>query len=78
MPWGARILRLAVMGTTPYLWVLVDPRVTQMKAHDIHMYQTGEEIPEPEQLQYIGSVAGQEPDGKERVIHCFECLRIIV
>lgn len=78
MPWGARILKLAVMGTTPCLWVMVDPSVSQMKSHAIEMHQTGEEIKEPEQLQFIGSIAAENADGKAEVIHCFERLRIIV
>ena len=77
MPWGARILKLAVIGTTPCLWVLVDPRAPSKKIHEFCMYQTGEEIPDPEQLEYIGTIAAEQDD-KPMVIHCFEKLRIIV
>lgn len=81
MPWGSRILKLAVVGDAPRLWVLVDVETAAkgaMKLREIRMHATGEEIKDPEQLEYIGTIAAESADGKPEVIHCFEALRIIV
>lgn len=78
MPWGARVLRLAVQGGGPCLWVLVEPAVAAKKLREFRLYATGEEIPDASQLEYIGSIVAEDHSGKPEVIHCFEALRIIV
>lgn len=82
MPWGSRVLKLAAMTDGAYLWVLVDPANAAkniMKTREFRIYQTGEEIKDAEQLEFLGTLAAEDPtDGKLQVIHCFEALRIIV
>lgn len=78
MPWGARILKLAVYKDGPCLWVLVDPLQAQMKSHDIRIYGTGEKITDAADLIYIGTLVADAPDGKPRAAHFFEALRIVL
>lgn len=72
MPFGAKILKLAVHGEVMCLWALVDP--TQAKtSREFHIYETDELIPAAGQLQYIGSLGSEVT-----VLHCFEAVRVIV
>lgn len=81
MPWGSKILKLASTGSGVCLWVLVDienAKKQVMKLREFRIYATGEEIKDASQLEYIGTLAAESPDGHAEVIHCFETLRIIV
>lgn len=81
MPWGSRILKLASTGNGVCLWALIDIENAKkgvMKTHEFRLYATGEEIKDASQLEYLGTLAADSPDGKMEVIHCFEVLRIIV
>lgn len=54
MPEGAQVLTAQVQGSTPCLWVLVNPEAPKTK-RKFFVYGTGHEIIE-EGIAYIGSI----------------------
>lgn len=75
MPFGAKILKLAVHDDKPCLWVLVNlPTATSgVSYREIRLYTTDEPIEDADRLQYIGSIGSEAT-----VLHCFEAVRVII
>jgi hypothetical protein len=74
MPAGATILKLAVTDKGPQLFALVDT-LALWEEREIRLYDMDEDIPDPENLKYIGSIGSLVG---ERIFHCFEAVGIIV
>lgn len=55
MPEGAEILSIQIQKYQPVMWYLCDPLMT-MEERFIVWYGTGDNIPTPENLIYIGTV----------------------
>jgi len=77
MPWGAKVLKLAVAADTICLWALVDTAQTGRTTKEFRFYESDELIPDANQLTYVGSLATGSDD-KPVVIHCFEALRVVL
>jgi len=78
MPWGAKVLKLAVFEGTPCLWAMIDSSRPANSLRDFRLYETGEDMGDASQLEYIGTIAMEDENGQPRVLHCFEALKIIV
>lgn len=54
LPIGAQILRVADMDGLFFLWAIIDPDEKIMQTRFIEFYKTGQPIPNPDGLVYLG------------------------
>jgi hypothetical protein len=70
LPKGSGILSVGVQGDKMFLWALVDPRNEVVsEERRIEVYGTGHEIPNPGDLEFIGTLIMY---GGFLVFHVFE------
>jgi hypothetical protein len=70
MPRGAKILTVQLQGSDPCLWAMVNPRMKYTELRQIDCYGTGQDVPEPDDLVYIGTTV--DMSGSPLVFHFFE------